>query len=371
MKEKTTPHSFQVADSSIITDRLTALWAFNEAGLGGIMHAIKSPLTGIFVGGIAIIIIALIAYFADKKIKTIMKATAIVLIVKAIVSPHSPLPAYFAVGFQGLAGAFIFSIFNSFRPAAFILGVVALSESALQKILTLTLIYGISLWDSIDLFFNYVFQTFGLLGPTESFPSSILLISLYLGLYVLAGFLIGYLAGVMPRELTRISMQQDAGVIRQLSALNQIHLSAPLLHRPFWKRSIFKISVVLLGMIVVFTIINPELKGIYRSGYVLIRTCIIISIWYLVAAPVLTRLLSFILNKKRQVYSVEVEQILLILPQLRGAAAILWKHSAHFPLFKRLKYFLLTLISYSLTYQPIKNEIDKNTSEPVSDTSRQ
>ncbi len=360
MNEKKITNFFPVADPAVITNRLTALWAFNEAGLGGIMHAIKSPFTGIFVGGIAVILIALLAYFSDKKAITILKATAIVLIVKAIVSPHSPLFAYFAVGFQGLAGAFIFSSLNSFRPAALILGVAALSESALQKIVTLTLIYGTSLWESIDLFLNYVLQALRLSGPAESFPGSAFLIGLYLGLYLLSGLVIGYLAGVMPAELTKTAMRQDAEVLRRLSVLNQNHFSVPLRQRPFWRKGIFQIMVVLLGIIIVFTLINPELKGTSRAVYVLLRTCIAIAVWYLVAAPLLTRLLSFILNKKRKVYFAEVEQILSLLPQLRAAAIILWKSATHFPLVKRLRYFLLSLIYYSLTCEPAGKARDQN-----------
>jgi hypothetical protein len=360
MKEKSTLDIFPVADSTIIIPRLTALWAFSEAGLGGIMHAFKSPFTGIFVGGIAVVLISLIAYFADRKAMTILKATAIVLIVKGIVSPHSPLFAYFAVGFQGLAGAFIFSILNSFRPAALILGVVALGESALQKILTLTLIYGTSLWESIDLFLNYVLQTLRLSDPAQGFPGSTLLISLYLGLYVLSGVLVGLLAGVIPVELTRIPKHQNAEALRQSAAIDQDYFSAPLRHRPIWRKDILKFSMVLVGMIAIFIIINPELKGAYRAVYVLIRACIAIAAWYFVAAPLLTRLLSFILTKKRKVYFAEVEQILSILPQLRRAAVVLWKSSAHFPLLKRLRYFLLTLIYYSLICEPAGIEKDKN-----------
>ena len=57
--------------NSKIISRLTALWALSEAGLGGILHALQSPFTGLFVGGFAIILISLIAYFADDKWETI------------------------------------------------------------------------------------------------------------------------------------------------------------------------------------------------------------------------------------------------------------------------------------------------------------
>jgi hypothetical protein len=355
---------------SFITDRLTVLWALNESGLGGIMHAIKSPFTGILVGGIAIILITLIANFADKKIKTIIKATTIVLIVKAIVSPHSPLPAYFAVGFQGLAGALLFGFISSHRLAALILGIVGLSESALQKIITLTLIYGTSLWESIDLFFNYVLQAFGLSNQAGSFPGSDVLIALYLGLYLLAGILVGYLAGIIPRELTKSNPHQDAVVTRQLMELNQSLSSLPPASIPFWRRGFFKFGVVLTGIIIVFTTIDPELKGINRSVYVMIRTFLVITAWYLVASPLLTRLMRVLLKKKQQRYANEVEQILVLLPRLRGVTIIMWKHAAPTRLPGRLKHFLLSLIAYTLTCPPGESRKDKNDHQVISSTIR-
>ena len=46
--------------------RLVTIWALSEATLGGVLHALKIPLTGIFINGTAVIIIVLIAFFADK-----------------------------------------------------------------------------------------------------------------------------------------------------------------------------------------------------------------------------------------------------------------------------------------------------------------
>ncbi len=74
-------------------ERITAMWALSEAALGGILHAFKIPLTGLFVNGSAVIFIALIAYYAQKS-GAILRATLIVLLVKGGVSPHTPINAY-------------------------------------------------------------------------------------------------------------------------------------------------------------------------------------------------------------------------------------------------------------------------------------
>ncbi|MFT5818187.1 MAG: hypothetical protein ACI95K_001675, partial [Lentimonas sp.] len=75
--------------NSKIISRLTALWALSEAGLGGVLHALQSPFTGLFVGGFAIVLGSLIAYFAEDKWNTIFRSLLVVLIIKLAVSPHS------------------------------------------------------------------------------------------------------------------------------------------------------------------------------------------------------------------------------------------------------------------------------------------
>ena len=50
----------------IIIKRLTAMWALSEAALGGLLHALKVPFTGLFVGGVSVIFISLIGYFSDR-----------------------------------------------------------------------------------------------------------------------------------------------------------------------------------------------------------------------------------------------------------------------------------------------------------------
>src|SRR5438045_6606034 len=90
---------------SAAVQRLTALWAFSESGLGGIMHALQIPFTGLVVGGMSVIMISFIAQISDHQYREILKSAMIVLIIKAMVSPYTPFPAYIAVSFQALSGA--------------------------------------------------------------------------------------------------------------------------------------------------------------------------------------------------------------------------------------------------------------------------
>ena len=65
------------APQSLIFYRLIALWALSEAMLGGIIHGLRIPVSGLIVGSCAVICICLIAWYVPKK-GSILKATIIV-----------------------------------------------------------------------------------------------------------------------------------------------------------------------------------------------------------------------------------------------------------------------------------------------------
>ena len=139
-------------NSKSIIEKLTALWALNESGLGGFLHAFSTPFTGIIVGGISILLISLIAFYAEHKWKAILKALLVVLIIKMAVSPYSPFGAYVAVSFQALFGALLFANFSWKGITLMVLGMVTFLESALQKLLILTIVYGTGFWEAVNIY---------------------------------------------------------------------------------------------------------------------------------------------------------------------------------------------------------------------------
>ena len=129
-------------DKSKNVKSLIALWAFSESGLGGLLHALKLPLTGITVGSIAVLCIALISWYSNFNKRTLLAALSVVLLVKVTVSPHSPWAAYVAVTFQGFMGILLLNYKESFKISVLIFAILCLFESAVQRILILFLVYG-------------------------------------------------------------------------------------------------------------------------------------------------------------------------------------------------------------------------------------
>ena len=187
---------------SINTKSLILLWAFAESGIGGILHGLKLPFTGIFVGGIAVICIALLGFYDEQNKNSILKALAIVLMVKLTVSPHSPWQAYVAVIFQGYLGHLIFRNNLHFSVKTIVFSVLCLLESSIQKILISLLIYGVDFFHAIDTSAQSVGKTFGYSGDGSLI---ILIFSIYVFLYIMVGIVIGLWIPSIPKQVFELS----------------------------------------------------------------------------------------------------------------------------------------------------------------------
>lgn len=137
-------------------ERLCALWVMAESGLGGWMHSLKIPLTGIFLGGASVVIVCLLAWNCPKPGKRVLQATLLVACFKLLISPQAPIQAYFALFFQGLCGVLFFSFLPSFRLACWLTGFIALAESGAQKFLVASLWMGEDFWHALNKLAGYV-----------------------------------------------------------------------------------------------------------------------------------------------------------------------------------------------------------------------
>ena len=161
-----------------------------EGMLGGLIHGLKLPVSGLVVGGAAVCCISMIAWHTQSR-KAILQATIVVAIFKMMLSPHSPPPAYIAVFFQGWMGAVLFSERKHFALSCVLLGIIALFESAIQRILVLTFLYGVAFWETIDIFVSKV------TGAKEVTPFSKFLAIAYILMHIVVGWIIGIIANRM------------------------------------------------------------------------------------------------------------------------------------------------------------------------------
>lgn len=328
--------------------KLTALWGFSEAALGGFLHALKLPFTGLLVGGSAVFIITLIAFFSDKR-GSIIRATIIVLLIKGMVSPHTPVTAYLAVFLQGLLGEVFFFSKKMFRTSALFFAVTVMLFSASQKLIIITIVFGQTLWAALDQFVEAIFSQF-LSDQSQpiNFSLSVFLIALYSGIYILGGIIIGFLAGKLPHKIISVHNEIQIPDIIQVEISNQKDLS-PLSKpkRKWWKKKSGIAYIVFSISFITLSFIFPEFGKGKSSGIILmfIRSIVVISLWYFLISPLILRIVNKLLKNKRSVYAGEILGMIESFPQFRSIVKTCWKNSSGSNYFNRVNLFLMQVFS--------------------------
>ncbi|MBK8519444.1 MAG: hypothetical protein WAT20_05655 [Ferruginibacter sp.] len=324
--------------------RLTALWAFTESGLGGIMHALQIPFTGLLVGGMAVIMISLIAEISDHNFKQVLKSAVIVLLVKAMVSPHTPFPAYIAVSFQAVLGYTLFSLLKVNFFSIALLSTMAMLESAIQKLLIITLFFGKSLWVAMDDMVAYIGKQFGNTVANGSYW----IVGIYLLIYLAGGVFIAMLAY---RTIKSFKSESPSFLPNSTTEVS-IDFVQPKKYSK--KNSFKKLWILILLMIglsaVLFVFADDNKKGWLAVAKTITWTLSAILIWFMLISPLFTKAIQKLLKKKQSRYSEEVLNILSFLPVLKQLTAQAWQQSKLHHGFSRWQFFFTSLIHTTLTY---------------------
>lgn len=314
--------------------KLIALWAFCESGLGGILHAMRLPFTGFVVGGFACIILLLLARVSKHKPYQILEATLVVLAIKFMASPHSPLPAYLAVGFQGLFAFLVFNFFGLNLFTAILFSSLALLESALQKFLLTTLIYGKSFWEALDIFLNGIIKEFGLEAASNP---GYHLVGLYCGIYFCWGIYLGVKGFYYPQHLQNLA--------NSLPSIATLPVITPQKKKLGFGTYLKWLSVPFTVLLILLTFYFTE--GTLHKGFlVLARAMFIILIVYFVLNPIIRYWLARNLHKQQQGGLFALVQTELLYTRKLSSHA--WTLSATRRGLPRLWLFMHVLLALSL-----------------------
>lgn len=312
--------------------RLVAIWVFCEAFLGGIIHGLKIPISGIVVGSCAVLCISMLAYYVPQKVN-IIKATIIVAIFKMMLSPHSPPTAYVAVFFQGFLGQFLLRK-NKFVFTCLLFAIICLLESALQRILIMTVIYGNDFWVVLNNFFNKLLQN----SIHENYLKLVAIV--YTAIHFIIGIIIGIQIGKMPAKI--ITWQHH----------NVLHTNTAIATMAEKKKS-NNYSILLFAIWIFFILllllkyINPSIVFVEESVVlkILIRSVIIILTWKLLLSPFLQNQLQQWLLQKKTLWSRDVEVIVQLLPWAKANIMYSWKAVKNIFIFSKMGYFFKQLMA--------------------------
>lgn len=330
---------------SVVYYRLIALWVLCEAMLGGIIHGLRIPVSGLLVGSCAIICICLIAWYVPVR-HAIIKATLIVAIFKMILSPQAPFPAYIAVFFQGVAGELLFFNRRVFRISCVLLAMLALLESGLQRILVLTIIYGNDLWVAVNGFIN------GLTKQKNTSNYSLIIGGLYVGAHLITGFLVGLWAAGLPGRIEKWSLRENLNLQGEAELLKP---GTGLKKQKRFRILLFLIWILLSALYIqsYFHIGKPLLPS-HVSLKILLRSIIIVLTWIFIVGPLLKMILYRWLQKKQSRLQQEVKQVIALIPAMQQIIVGSWKKSASGTGLRRLGFFSKIVLINTLREQPNK-----------------
>lgn len=339
-------NSHKLALNNNPVTRLTTLWALSESMLGGLLHAARVPFRGMIISSIAVIIICLIAYNSQTR-GNILKAAVLVLAVKAGISPHTPVAAYAAVFLQVLLGELFFFNKRFFTLSSIVFGILVGILTGLQKIITLTIIFGNTLWEAINQFVNYVIKEF-FLNAMEfaSINFSFFLVVSYVSIHILSGMAAGIFASRIPVKISSTDVKNLLLPEINSVTLNLSNQKKSKKGKHWWKRPaylfVFFISIGLLTL----SYLNPEAINLNKNSLIimLIRGFLIIIIWFYFLSPSISKLIQRLLNKSKNEYSNEITQVIENLQLYKSIAAQVWKLSSKYTGVKRMNYFLTALI---------------------------
>ena len=322
--------------SEINPNGLILLWAFAESGIGGILHALKLPFTGIFVGGIAIICIALMSYFTNNRL-TILKALGIVLLVKFTVSPHSPWQAYVAVVFQAYLGYFLFKSNNHFKIKCFLLSVICMLESGVQRVLIMVLIYGTNFMKAIDKAAVALAQSLGL----NDLPSLVFSVfGLYIVVHIAVGFAIGWWLPTIPERLWQF----------ELKVPDSPNLSPNVVRKKGFL-TILSGFVILAVILFIIKLLVPEMPA--ASIFFIFFRSLLVSIGLIfIVGPIIKLLIMKYSVDKTNQNQILFREILNDIPDFTSRAISLVNFvNKEYSGLQKIKIYILSLLQLSLRYK--------------------
>lgn len=333
------------AQKQVIVFRLTALWALNESGLGGFLHALNFPFTGLIVGSIAVALISFIIYFSQANKSVVFNSLIVVLIIKLLLSPHSSVTAYVAVSFQAACAFFFYRLIGIHLFSIILVCVFSFIESALQKLLTLTIIGGLSFWNALNVFVDTISKQ---VFKWEIRDASYWLIGIYLLVYIFFAILTAFFIHSLFSQFKVLNFQARINAsLKEYHNVMEIDAKKP---KPQWIQFLFY-SGIILFVALTFILFNA---GQFKDNFLIYyfaRTVSIILFWYYIVMPYAMKMVRKYLNKKLPLFQNEVDEIMHLFPKLKLIIYYSWNESSSFKGFKRIRHFFTLALIEIITYK--------------------
>lgn len=338
--------------------RLTALWGFSEAALGGILHLLKVPLTGLLIGGAAVFFISLIARNAESP-SQILKSTLVVILIKAAVTPFIPLNSYFAVTVQGVLSYLFFSFIPSYKLSAILLGMITLTFSAFQKLFIITFIFGNAFWESIDSFATFLITQHPFLSSIHSLRVSVIIISVYAAIHLLGGLIVGIKVARVDSWLERKRMLFKLDELKNVSTNPLFDQKKSFKRKRWWQRKSGIIFIAFSIALMVLSYLVPKIGKSMSTDilFMIIRSIAITLIWFKIISPFILSHFQKFIEKRKFEHAAEINKMTSLFPQFKKVINYCWNESYEHEGLRRVLIFLSNSLALLLIID-ISNEQD-------------
>jgi hypothetical protein len=193
------------------------------------------------------------------------------------------------------------------RLAAMLFGMIALFESAVQKFLVMTLIFGKSVWEALDLFFNGILKDLALNGD---FSFSFWLITTYTACYTLWGILLGWWSSSLPHTL----LSQRDNVLQQYAALSVDTENSHISKKKGRGRKLIAAFFILLFVCSVFLFKGEGVK----AWFAILRTIAALLLLFFIINPMVKWAMGRWVERNKQKQQLPLASIIDMLPGLRS-----------------------------------------------------
>lgn len=333
-----------IKENSIIIYRIIAIWALSESALGGVLHLLKIPFVGLLIGGVSALLISLLASIQVKR-GTIIKALLIVVSVKAFVAPYAPLNSYLALILQGFIGEALFYSKRFYSVSAILLAIITALLGAFQKILVLTLLFGMNLWLAIDSFMNSVVKQCAPSGQAD-IKFSYIIVGVYVLLHLLGGIFFGLIAMRIPRWIKE--KKEFIEINPVVETVVEVK-SGDKRKKKLWYRR--KSGIIFLSISTVIIILSYLLPGLgnglgSQMIIMILRSLLITFFWFYLIAPLVIKLFMKFINRSKMKYSEDVNKVIEILPNLKAVVKSSFSKSGSYKGLKRIKEFISSVLAF-------------------------
>ncbi|MBX7240999.1 MAG: hypothetical protein K1X92_04560, partial [Bacteroidia bacterium] len=236
-------------------------------------------------------------------------------------------------GFQGLCAALLFSISINSRILFMVFGAITMMESAVQKLLVLTLIFGQTWWKALNAWTESVTQLFGVSTQSEG---STYIVGIYLGLFIIWGLILGNWMFYLPHQI-REREQKYAHIIPE-----------PSIEAPLKTGKKTTITAFILFIFLASGLWLSTEKGALSAFMLLVRTVVVVILWIYLILPVWQKFIQRWLIQQKEKHQ-EISLVLNIIPHLSRYVKPLYQSiAANHKGVGKWKEFILSLIVLSL-----------------------